>query len=94
VAYQVETFGRAVSGLDGASITVGISTQGTLRDPATDLTIHNPAVENLSTALDGVRSGLAALGTDTTIFSGVAIFSVQTTDQSEWTLFRAEWVTE
>ncbi len=91
VAYQVETFGTAVAGLDAAQLTIGVPAHDLLRDSGTNLLIHDPQIENISTALAGVRSGMIALGGDADVISGVALFSADTMDTGEWTLFNAEW---
>lgn len=94
VAYQVEAFGAAISEIDGTHILIGISTQDLLRDGGTGLVIHNPAAENINSALEGVRAGLEQLGDNADVLAGVALFSSQTTDQSDWTLLRLGWLSE
>lgn len=94
VRYQVETFGAAVSVMDGAHLLIGISTADALRDPATGLTIHDPAAENINSAVLGIRAGLDQLGEDADVLAGVALFSEETTESAEWTLLRLNWLQE
>ena len=91
VAYQVATYANAVAALDtgagaGAHIMVGIPTY------AAELPAHDPLVENISSAAQGVRLGLAQADSDAQYVRGVAIYAAWETDQGEWSQFRQSWV--
>lgn len=52
-------------------------------------------VENLLSALRGVRRGLEELDPGTReVFDGVALYAEWTTDAEEWSAFRTEWLRE
>lgn len=91
VAYQVNTYATAIAALDigagaGAHVMVGIPTY------AEELPGHDPDVENIATAAQGVRLGMAAAGDDAQYIHGVAIYAAWETDQNEWNQFRQSWV--
>lgn len=91
VAYQVETYANAVAALDtgagaGAHIMVGVPTY-----PA-EPPGHDPAVENVATAAQGVRLGIEQAGDNAVYVQGAAIYAAWETDSSEWTQFRQSWV--
>lgn len=91
VAYQVETYAAAVAALDtgagaGAHVMVGIPTYEA-EPPG-----HDPLVENIASAAQGVRLGLQQAGDDARYVQGVAIYAAWETDASEWLQFRQSWV--
>jgi len=90
VAYQVETYATAIAALDigagaGAHIMIGIPTY------AAELPGHDPLVENVPAAAQGVRLGLAQAEDDAEYVRGVAIYAAWETDQAEWAQFRQSW---
>lgn len=52
----------------------------------------NPEVENISTAVAGVRAALEELGAGHGCFEGVAIYANWVTDASEWASYRLHWL--
>ncbi|MFZ4826569.1 MAG: hypothetical protein ACOYLB_04380 [Phototrophicaceae bacterium] len=86
VAYQVRAYAEAVAELGiETTVKVGIPTY-----PA-ELPAHDPAVENVETALIGIKQGLAEADTLASSISGVTIYAEWTTDESEWELFHQLW---
>ncbi|HEX2618941.1 MAG TPA: hypothetical protein VHL11_02310 [Phototrophicaceae bacterium] len=86
VAYQVEVYAKAVSEIDGgADLMIGIPTYDT------ELPAHRTDVENVSSALSGVRQGLAQAGDAAKVVRGIAIYTEWTTDDNEWLQFKQGW---
>ncbi len=86
VAYQVQTYAQAVHELDaGAQIIIGIPTY----DDA--LPGHDTRVENVLSALTGVKTGLQASGEAAARVHGVAMYAEWTTDSTEWQQYFEEW---
>ena len=85
VAYHVETY---VSELETATnVLVSIPNY------AGASSAHNPAIETLEKALDGVSEGLRRLDEDKrSLLTGIAIFSDEQLSQSDWTTFRDLWL--
>lgn len=83
LAWQVTTFSEAVSALgQGTTLMIGVPTYDA-RLPA-----HDPEVENVVTALNGLRAGLMAAGPAADWVQGAAIFAEWTTDAAEWEQFQ------
>ncbi len=56
-------------------------------------TAHNPDVETLTTALQGVRQGLGRLDEDArSLLTGVAIYTDRRLSESDWSAFREAWL--
>lgn len=54
---------------------------------------HDPVIENISSALDGVNLGLSRLQEDLRdSLAGVAIFTDEELDQSLWNVYREKWL--
>ena len=86
VAYQVTAFVDAVSALGGGTqILIGIPTDDA-EPPG-----HDPLVENIESAIAGLRLGLAELGDRSTFVRGAAIYAGWTTTEEEWATFREVW---
>jgi hypothetical protein len=87
MAYQVQVFAEAVSELRiNTQVLIGIPTYEA-EPPG-----HDPTVENLASAIAGVRLGLAAAGEAAGYIRGVAIYAGWTTDEADWLQFRSLWV--
>jgi hypothetical protein len=87
VSYQVETFAEAIAPLgSGVDIIVGIPTY-----PA-EPPGHDPAVENVTSAINGVQMGLANAGEAAQFVKGLAIYAEWETDEIEWAEFKTQWV--
>ncbi|MCY4537491.1 MAG: hypothetical protein OXE52_04585 [Chloroflexi bacterium] len=85
VAYHVETYVNLLGG--DTRILVSIPNYG---GPSA---AHNPSVETMSAALDGVILGVSRLAEDDkSRLTGVAIFSDEYLDQSQWNLYRETWL--
>ena len=87
VAYQVQAFAQPIAALGGGTaVVIGIPTYDA-EPPG-----HDPLVENVTSAAEGVRAGLAAAGDAAAFVSGVAIYADWTTDDDEWAAFRRDWL--
>lgn len=91
MAYQVSTYASALAGLDTGSalrthIMVGIPTY------AAEPPGHDPLVENVPSAIQGVRLGLQQAGENARYVRGVAIYADWETDETEWAQFMQAWV--
>ncbi|MFN7955339.1 MAG: glycosyl hydrolase family 18 protein [bacterium] len=53
---------------------------------------HDPRTETVTTALVGIRSGLARLASAPTAVRGIAIYADWTTDADEWARIDGEWI--
>ena len=54
---------------------------------------HNPAIETMAEALNGVNEGLRRLAEDRRpLLTGIAIFSDEQLSQSDWDTFREMWL--
>lgn len=85
VAYHVETYINLYAG--DTRILVSIPNYG---GPSA---AHNPLVETMSAALDGVILGMSRLAADDkSRLTGVAIFSDHDLNQSQWNLYRETWL--
>ena len=83
MAYQVQTYAEAVSALgQGTVLLVGIPTYDAA-PPG-----HDPEVENVVTALNGLRAGLEAAGPAAGWVQGAAIYADWETDAAEWEQFQ------
>lgn len=86
MAYQVETFAEAIGELgEGTQLLIGIPTYDA-EPPG-----HDPAVENVETALAGYAAGLQQAGEAAQFVRGLAIYAGWTTDDLEWAQF-GQWV--
>ncbi|MBK9125127.1 MAG: glycoside hydrolase family 18 protein [Chloroflexi bacterium] len=87
VAYQTATYARAIADVDGgAEVRIGIPTF----DDVTNA--HDPAVENIPAAVEGVIDGLEQAGNTASAVQGVAIYAEFDTDDEEWRQFLQFWV--
>ncbi|MBE2270030.1 MAG: hypothetical protein IAE80_17465 [Anaerolinea sp.] len=87
MAYQVETYARAMAELDiGTQVLIGIPTYDA------ELPGHDPLVETVPAAIDGIKLGIEQAGETASFVRGVVIYGYWTTDETEWSQFRREWV--
>jgi hypothetical protein len=87
VAYQTLVYAEAVAALDvDTKVLIGIPTY-----PA-ELPAHDPAVENIPTAIQGVNSGLIQANEARNVVTGLTIYAEWTTDAQEWSEFQMMWV--
>lgn len=84
VAYQVQAFTKAIADLDA-------STQLFIGVPAYDAQppAHSSAVENIQSAITGVKQALADTASPTV--TGLAIYAEWQTTDDDWSDFRALW---
>jgi hypothetical protein len=89
VAYQVRAYAEAIDELGiETTIEVGIPTY-----PA-ELPAHDPDVENVETALIGIKQGLSEAGAMASSISGVSIYAEWTSDEEEWERFYQLWANQ
>lgn len=87
VAYQTRAYAEAVAALAvDTEVLIGIPTY-----PA-ELPAHDPEVENVQTAVEGIYSGLIQAGDAAEVVTGVTIYAEWTTDGQEWSDFQTYWV--
>ena len=85
VAYHVETY---VSLLETAT-----EVYASIPHYAAASQAHNPAVESLPNALDGVKQGLQQLDEESrSLLTGVAIFADRQLGEADWSLFHERWL--
>lgn len=87
VAYQVKAYAEALSDpVTGTELVIGIPTY------EAQLPAHDPRIENIETAIKGIRDGLSQAGDAASVVEGVAIYAEWETDAAEWSQFKTEWV--
>lgn len=85
VAYHVETYINEME--DETDVLVSIP------DYSAASSAHNPQIETMARALDGVSKGLRRLDEDKrSLLTGIAIFSDEQLSQSDWDVFRESWL--
>lgn len=87
VAYQVEAYTSALAELDtDTQLLIGVPTYDAV-PPS-----HDPAVENVESAVQGIRAGLAQAGDAAAYMQGIGIYAEWETSPEEWGQIRAHWV--
>lgn len=87
VAYQTRAYAEAVAELNiSTQVLIGVPTYPA-EPPA-----HDPEVENVATAVTGIRSGLLQAGDAAQVVRGATIYAEWTTDDQEWSQFQSLWV--
>ena len=85
VAYHVETYVKLLE--TATDVVVSIPNYGGTSSA------HNPEIETLAAALDGVNKGLGRLDEDARpLLTGVAIYSDMQLGESDWAVFREQWL--
>ncbi|MCY3779144.1 MAG: hypothetical protein OXG78_02440 [Chloroflexi bacterium] len=85
VAYHVETYVKLLE--TSTEILVSIPNYGGASNA------HNPAIETMANALDGVNEGLRRLDDEErALVTGIAIYSDAELSQSDWNLFSEQWL--
>jgi hypothetical protein len=89
MAYQVRVYAESLEAL-GANL----QTQLLIGIPTYDaeLPAHDPLIENVASAAEGVRLGIQQAGDAATYVRGVAIYAGWTTDESEWAQYAQTWL--
>lgn len=86
VAYQVQSYADALAELDQpAALIVALPTY----DAAPE---HDPSVEDMRSAVQGVKNGIKRAGKNGHLVTGVGLYEYKTTDSLEWALFRQYWL--
>lgn len=87
MTYQVQSFAQAITDLQSSTeLLVGVPAYNP------QLPVHDVAVENIQSAVDGIRDGLNILGPSSAVVKGIALyFEAQMTD-SDWSRVKALWV--
>ncbi|MBN2304456.1 MAG: hypothetical protein JXQ72_08275, partial [Anaerolineae bacterium] len=86
VAYQIESYIEALAELDRpADLFVALPTY----DAAPE---HDPAVESIPVAVQGVRRGIELAGNHSDLIKGVGLYEYKFTDSLEWALFAEHWL--
>jgi hypothetical protein len=87
MAYQVRTFAQTVEELGGGTdIVIGIPTYDA-EPPG-----HDPNVETIPAAVEGVRAGLQQAGDAAEFVRGLGVYADWETDETEWAAFKQSWV--
>ncbi|MBZ0282511.1 MAG: hypothetical protein K8L97_17355 [Anaerolineae bacterium] len=87
VAYQVQAFAGAMAALDTTTqILIGVPTYDA-QPP-----MHDPAVENVQSAIQGIRDGMTQAGEAASYISGIAIYAEWQTTDSDWANIKLLWV--
>jgi hypothetical protein len=87
MAYQVEVYARAMAELNiGTQVLIGIPTYDA------ELPAHDPLVENVPSAIQGLQLGLQQAGDAANVVRGAAIYASWSTDNTEWSQFKRDWV--
>ena len=85
VAYHVETYINAIE--KPTSVLVSIPNYGGASSA------HDPEIETMERALDGVSEGLRRLDEEQrSLLTGIAIYSDEQLSQSDWATFRELWL--
>ncbi len=87
MAYQVQIYARAIADLNTTTeLLIGVPAY------AAQLPIHDPAVENVQSAIDGIQTGLAAAGDASTYVRGLALYNEWEKSADDWSQFKALWL--
>ena len=85
VAYHVETYVKLLEA--NTDILVSIPNYGGASSA------HNPEIETMEAAIDGVNEGLRRLDEEeSALLAGLAIFSDEQLSEADWKLFREQWL--
>jgi hypothetical protein len=89
MAYQVQTYATVIQSLNtNIDVLIGLPAYETI------LPAHDARVENIQTATNGVKIGLARAGDASVAITGVALYALWDMTDVEWELFRVHWLTQ
>lgn len=92
VAYQVETYVNIISEL-ASDTTIDTRILVSIPNYQVESEAHNPTIETIAAALDGVNIGLGAVDeTLQPLLTGVAIFSDRDLSDAQWDIYRQKWL--
>lgn len=87
VAYQVQVWAEALAALDSPTeLVMGVPTYDTA------LPDHDAAIENATTAIQGIRDGLTLAGGAAGELRGIGLYAEWETTEEEWEQVRQLWV--
>jgi hypothetical protein len=86
VAYQVVSYASVMGGLDEPPVVV-VALPTYEAEPE-----HDPAVETVQAAAQGIRDGIKAAGSNGRLIAGVGLYEYKTTDSAEWVNYRDYWL--
>lgn len=90
VAYQVETYISLLSELD---LLTDPRIMVSIPNYQADSDAHDPAIETIAGALDGVNLGLGQVEEEIhPLLTGVAIFSDRDLSESQWQIYQDKWL--
>ncbi len=85
VAYHIETYVNLTE--PSTEILVSVPNYGGASNA------HNPAIETMANAFDGVSEGLRRLDEERrALVTGIAIYSDEQLSQADWNVFREQWL--
>jgi hypothetical protein len=89
MAYQVRAYAQALDALG-----VDLDTELLIGIPTYDAELpgHDPAVESVPAAADGIRLGIQQAGESARYVRGAAIYAGWTTDDTEWAQYEGSWL--
>jgi hypothetical protein len=88
VAYQVKTYVKLIS-----ELTTDTRIIISVPNYQTESTAHDPSIETIAGALDGINVGLGMLDEETqSLLSGVAIYSDRDLSDDQWQVYRQKWL--
>jgi hypothetical protein len=86
VAYQVETYAKAIADLDTTTqLLIGVPTYDLIPPD------HDPDIENPTSAINGIRSGLSNAGAAASFVTGIGIYAEWETSPEEWNEITSLW---
>ncbi len=85
-AYQVRAYAQAINELNtDTALVFGIPTFDTRPS-------HDPNVENIDSAVQGIKMGMQQAANAASTVTGVAIYGWWTTKDADWAAFQRDWV--
>ena len=88
VAYQIETYVNLIS-----ELTTDTQILVSIPNYQTESNAHDPAIETIAAALDGITVGLDQVDEDMqSLLTGVAIFSDRDLSEAQWDVYRQKWL--
>ena len=90
VAYQVDTYVKLISELE---LNTDTRILVSIPNYQTQSNAHNPTIETIAAALDGINIGLDRLDEEMQpLLTGVAIFSDRDLSDAQWEIYQQKWL--
>ncbi len=87
MGYQVKAYAQAIADLDTTTeIVIAVPTA---KNKTPD---HDPAVESITAATNGIHAGLITAGDAAKFIKGIAIYAEWDTDNDAWNEIKSQWV--